>query len=163
MKLLFNLIQKGYNPKEIIYKCLIINEKENDFTFSIELLKDFDVQKFDNFFYKSKNNDILNKLKIIIHSPKIEYSQFEDRNKSGIIEEIKYNFIVTHSLLGKLLYSDFEYWGNILYDISSIILNPNNDVNAKKTITQEDFSKNKNKKNPIKRKTRVFKFIKTNI
>ena len=163
MKLLFNLIQKGYNPKEIIYKCLIINEKENDFTFSIELLKDFDVQKFDNFFYKSKNNDILNKLKIIIHSPKIEYSQFQDRNKSGIIEEIKYNFTVTHSLLGELLYSDFEYWGNILYNISSIILNPNNDVNAKKTTTQEDFSKNKNKKNPIKRKTRVFKFIKTNI
>ena len=163
MKLLFNLIQKGYNSKEIIYKCLIINEKGNDFTFSMEFLKDLDIQKFDNFFYKSKNNDILNKLKIIVHSPKIEYYQFEDRSKLGLIEEIKYNFNVTHSLIGTLLNSDFEYWSKILYDISNIILNKKNEVNPLKNLEQEDCKKAKTKKSLTKRKTKLFKFSKTNV
>ena len=163
MKLLFNLIQKGYNSKEIIYKCLIINEKGNEFTFSMEFLKDLDIQKFDNFFYKSKNNDILNKLKIIVHSPKIEYYQFEDRSKLGLIEEIKYNFNVTHSLIGTLLNSDFEYWSKILYDISNIILNKKNEVNPLKNLEQEDCKKAKTKKSLTKRKTKLFKFSKTNV
>jgi hypothetical protein len=163
MKLLYNLIQKGYNSKEIIYKCLIINEKENDFTFSIKLLKDLDVQKFDNFFYKSKNNNILNKLKIILHYPIIEYFQLEDRSKLELFEEIKYIFKVPYSLIGTLINTNFEKWGKVLYNISHIILNPKNEFNANKIVEQDNNRKSKTKKSLTKRKTKLFKFSKTNV
>ena len=153
MEILFNLKEKGYKMENIIYKCLIINEKSKEIFFSIELLKDIDIEKFDNFFYQIKMNK-KSKLNIKINSPFFEYFCYE--NKENKFSLIKYNYIIEDSLLSLLIKNDFENWNNILNQFSENIFNNLNEVNGNKNhFSQKNL---KSKKTFSKKKTLKHKY-----
>ena len=153
MEILFNLKEKGYKMENIIYKCLIINEKSKEIFFSIELLKDIDIEKFDNFFYQIKINK-KSKLNIKINSPFFEYFCYE--NKENKFSLIKYNYIIEDSLLSLLIKNDFENWNNILNQFSENIFNNLNEVNGNKNhFSQKNL---KSKKTFSKKKTLKHKY-----
>ena len=132
MRFLFNLIKKGYNLENIIYKCIIINEKKRDIVFSLNILNGFDIQKFENFFYQGNNNSFNSKIKLTIQQPTIEWRSFEDKSNTGKIELLKYNYQVPNSLLFSLLSNKFENWPRILNEYSEELFNFANEVNHKR-------------------------------
>ena len=159
MKLLYNLIKKGYKLENIIHKCIIINELTKKIYFSLDILKGYEIQKCDKFFYDCNNNNTLSRtLKLNIHQPFLEWKQFNDYNKLGYINLLNYNFPLSNNLFFSLLTNKFEMWPKILNenseDMFSLINETNNkrrdyglyttgNIVARKTSTRRKTNKNK--------------------
>ena len=159
MKFLYNLLKNGYKLENIIHKCIIINELNKKIFFSLDILKGYEIQKCDKFFYEYNNNNTLSrKLKLNIHQPFLEWKQFNDYNKLGYINLLNYNFPLSNNLFFSLLTNKFEMWPKILNenseDMFSLInetnnkrrdygLNTTGNIVTRKTSTRRKTNKNK--------------------
>ena len=139
MKFLYNLIKNGYKLENIIHKCIIVNELNKKIYFSLDILKGYEIQKCDKFFYEWNNNNTLStKLKLNIHQPFLEWKQFNDYNTLGYINLLNYNFPLSNELYFSLVTNKFEMWPKILNEYSEDMFSLINETNNKR----RDYSLN---------------------
>ena len=160
MKFLYNLIKKGYKLENIIHKCIIINEINKNIYFSLDILKGYDIQKYDKFFYEWRNdNKLSKKLKLNIHQPFLEWKQFNDYNTLNYINLLEYNFPLPNNLFISLVTSKFEIWPKLLNEYSEDIFSLINETNNKRRVHGLNTTGNiVVRKNTSRRKTNKNKY-----